>query len=97
MPELAGERSGTVCFPLPPLTPSHKGEGNTGFAVSTHLSGLDRSGTAARFPSSLWEGVRGGGAEARKESILFSGNSPASKVKKLRCRVQIPLPLEGRG
>ncbi|MGB3901482.1 MAG: uroporphyrinogen-III synthase [Mesorhizobium sp.] len=45
----------------PPLTPLHKGEGNTGTPIFPKIAGADRRDTPAESPSPLWGGVRDGG------------------------------------
>lgn len=94
MPELAGG----VGFIPPPPTPPHKGEGDSGVTAFFQFLRLDHCGVAARFPSPLWGGARGGGNNACNETILFLGNSPAFEVEEKRERgAHIHLPLVARG
>ncbi len=47
----------------PPLTSPHKGEGDAVITVVTNVPAA-RPGAAAKSPSPLWGGVRGGGSLA---------------------------------
>jgi NADPH:quinone reductase-like Zn-dependent oxidoreductase len=65
-----GRGTGSAFIP-PPLTPPHRGEGDT-VGVSTARTGDVRQFGAnlAESPSPLWGGVRGGGAEAGTSSWI---------------------------
>ena len=65
----------------PPLTPPHKGEGNT---------------SVSRSPSPLWGGVRGGGAEPMNVAVPSACSSPAqpdeAEAKALLRDAGLPVP-----
>jgi hypothetical protein len=51
----------------PPLTPSHKGEGN--LWSTAPFTGSRNGSAASMLPSPLWGRVRGGGVEAHDVAV----------------------------
>ncbi len=62
-----GRRSGTAS--PPPLTPPHKGEGDS----ATLGASIEEAVEASKSPSPLWGGVRGGGLSAKISEAVLSG------------------------
>ncbi len=62
----------------PPLTPPHKGEGDRLALRQAQSPAISRCTTAAKSPSPMWGGVRGGGAgRAAVAEIRYAATLPS--------------------